>query len=195
MSFSVSDGTGRLRVQQCVAQRPVRQARAPRHARGFTAWSPISPGSTAPRGSCSRDRADDVSLGDWLERHRFSRGVHRAADRASGVGGVVGRLRGRCGAFPARFLVEFFDNHGMLSFRGRPRWRTVRGGSARYVEALTRPFGDRLRLSHAGRCRHAPRRITCWSRRVAASAERFDEVVLATHSDQALALLRDADRP
>ena len=49
--------------------------------------------------------------------------------------------------FPARFLVEFFDNHGMLGLRGRPRWRTVSGGSKRYVEALTAPFADRIRLA------------------------------------------------
>ena len=38
--------------------------------------------------------------------------------------------------FPARFLVEFFDNHGMLGLRERPRWRTVTGGSRRYVEVM-----------------------------------------------------------
>ncbi len=42
-------------------------------------------------------------------------------------------------SFPARFLVEFFDNHGMLGFRDRPRWRTITGGSRIYVEALTGP--------------------------------------------------------
>ena len=63
--------------------------------------------------------------------------------------------------FPARFLVEFFDNHGMLGLRGRPRWRTVSGGSARYVEALTAPFADRIRLVHPGardRALRGPRR-------------------------------------
>ena len=49
-------------------------------------------------------------------------------------------------SFPARFLAEFFQNHGVLSVRGRPRWLTIRGGSARYVEALIRPFAVRLRL-------------------------------------------------
>ena len=52
--------------------------------------------------------------------------------------------------FPARFLVEFFDNHGMLSFRGRPRWRTISGGSARYVDALLRRFTGRAAPAHAG---------------------------------------------
>jgi predicted NAD/FAD-binding protein len=93
--------------------------------------------------------------------------------------------------FPARFLVEFFDSHGMLSFRGRPRWQAIRGGSARYVEALTRPFGERLRLhTPVDAITRHPDHVLVKPR--GGEAERFDEVVLATHSDQALALLRDA---
>ena len=53
-------------------------------------------------------------------------------------------------SFPARFLAEFFDNHGMLELRGRPHWRTVTGGSHRYVEALVAPFRDRIRHRDAG---------------------------------------------
>ncbi len=94
-------------------------------------------------------------------------------------------------SFPASFMAEFFDNHGMYSLRGRPRWRTVRGGSQRYVEAIAAPWRERLRLS-------APvRRIERLPDRVLVAAdgcetEDFDEVVIATHSDQAL---RDARRP
>ena len=50
-------------------------------------------------------------------------------------------------SFPAGFLARFFANHGMLGFRDRPRWRTVSGGSHRYVETITRPFADRIRLA------------------------------------------------
>jgi predicted NAD/FAD-binding protein len=49
--------------------------------------------------------------------------------------------------FPASLLAEFFDNHGMFGFTDRPSWRAVTGGSSRYVELLTAPLGDRLRLS------------------------------------------------
>jgi predicted NAD/FAD-binding protein len=93
-------------------------------------------------------------------------------------------------SFPARFLVEFFDNHGMLGFRERPRWRTVTGGSRRYVEALTRPWRNRLRLSTPVTeiTRH-PDHVTVASRE--SELERFDAVVIATHADQALALLGD----
>jgi predicted NAD/FAD-binding protein len=87
--------------------------------------------------------------------------------------------------------VEFFDNHGMLGLRGRPRWRTVKGGSARYVEALTAPFADRIRLSTPVRS------IERFADRVEVTPaggepETFDEVVIAAHADQALAMLADA---
>jgi predicted NAD/FAD-binding protein len=93
--------------------------------------------------------------------------------------------------FPARFLVEFFDNHGMLGLRGRPRWRTVSGGSKRYVEALTAPFAARIRLSTPVRA------IERFEDRVEVTPaggepELFDEVVIAAHADQALAMLADA---
>ena len=93
--------------------------------------------------------------------------------------------------FPARFLVEFFDNHGMLGLTGRPRWRTVAGGSARYVEALTAPFADRIRLATPVRA------IERFEDRVEVTPaggepEAFDEVVIAAHADQALAMLADA---
>ena len=92
--------------------------------------------------------------------------------------------------FPARFLVEFFDNHGMLGLRGRPRWRTVTGGSKRYVEALTAAFADRIRLSTPVRS------IERFEDRVEVTPaggepEVFDEVVVAAHADQALAMLAD----
>ena len=61
--------------------------------------------------------------------------------------------------FPARYFVRFFHNHGMLTVDDRPQWRTVRGGSARYVEKLTRRFPRPHPPAHAGgvRAPHAPR--------------------------------------
>ncbi|HMC49637.1 MAG TPA: FAD-dependent oxidoreductase [Solirubrobacterales bacterium] len=97
---------------------------------------------------------------------------------------------GQMWSFPARFLVEFFANHGMLGLRDRPEWRTVKGGSARYVEALTKPWGDRIRLGTPVQAiSRAGDHVLVKPR--GGEAERFDEVVLATHSDQALELLAD----
>jgi predicted NAD/FAD-binding protein len=136
------------------------------------------------------DRAPEISLRDWLEANRFSRGFidRLIVPQVSAVWSAPPR---QMGSFPARFLAEFFDNHGMLSFRDRPRWRTVSGGSARYVEALTRPFAGRLRLNTPVQAvtRHDDHVLV---KPQGGEGERFDEVVLATHSDQALAVLTDA---
>ena len=93
-------------------------------------------------------------------------------------------------SFPAGFLARFFHNHGMLGFRDRPRWRTVTGGSRRYVEEITRPFAERIRTS--ARVRAVSR--DAGGVEIAADGcetERFDEVVIAAHADQALAMLSD----
>ena len=95
-------------------------------------------------------------------------------------------------SFPARFLLQFFDNHGMLGFRDRPRWRTIAGGSHRYVEVIVARLGERrVRLATpvAAIARHAEHvELTFAARR---EPERFDHVVIATHSDQALRMLAD----
>ena len=95
--------------------------------------------------------------------------------------------------FPAGYLVRFMANHQMLQVAGRPQWRVVRGGSRRYVEALAARWKLRKRLSTPvrGVVRNAHAAIV----RCDEGSERFDQVVLACHSDQALALLDDASDP
>ena len=94
-------------------------------------------------------------------------------------------------SFPASFMAEFFDNHGMYSLRDRPRWRTVAGGSRRYVEAISGALARPGAAGGAGAADRAAARTGCGSRPRAARARHFDEVVIATHSDQALAMLAD----
>ncbi len=92
--------------------------------------------------------------------------------------------------FPARFFVRFLHNHGMLSVNARPQWRVIRGGSARYVEQLTAPFRDRIRLrTPVESVRRLPGSVIVKAR--GRDAERFDALFLACHSDQALRLLAD----
>ena len=90
--------------------------------------------------------------------------------------------------FPITFLAEFLHNHGQLELTGRPRWRTVVGGSRAYVNAITGRLGERLRLNSPVRAvRRLPDGVA-----VTTDAEGtaiFDEVVIASHSDQALAML------
>jgi predicted NAD/FAD-binding protein len=95
-------------------------------------------------------------------------------------------------SFPANFLARFLDNHGALQLRGRPRWRSIVGGSRRYVDALAAPFADRIRLATPVReVRRHPDRVEVATDRDRSS---FDQVVIAAHADQALALLADPTR-
>ncbi len=133
--------------------------------------------------------AGEISLGHWLEQQRFSRAfVERLiVPQASAVWSAD---PAQMWSFPARFLAEFFENHGMLGLRGRPQWRTVSGGSARYVEALTARLRGPLRLRTPVQSVSRDGDGVLLTPR-GGEPERFDEVVLATHSDQALTLLRD----
>jgi predicted NAD/FAD-binding protein len=93
-------------------------------------------------------------------------------------------------AFPAHFFVRFLHNHGMLTINDRPVWRTVRGGSARYVERLVAPFRDRILLrTPVEWIRRLPQSVVVKARGHA--AERYDAVFVACHSDEALRLLSD----
>ena len=92
--------------------------------------------------------------------------------------------------FPAQYLVRFMANHHMLQLAGRPPWRVVVGGSRSYVDAMAARWDVRVRL--ATPVRGVARDAHGVSVRCDAGSERFDQVVLACHSDQALALLEDA---
>ncbi len=134
------------------------------------------------------DGDDNPSLRAWLIRERFSEPfVERLI--VPQVAAVWSTDPEQLWSFPARFLAQFFANHGMLELRGRPRWRVVAGGSARYVEALTAGFRDRIHLNTP--VRSVKRDRDSVHVRTDAGEERFDEVVIATHSDQALRLLAD----
>ena len=92
--------------------------------------------------------------------------------------------------FPARFFIRFLHNHGMLSVDARPVWRTVTGGSARYVERLVAPFRDRIRLrTPVASIQRISGGVLVTPR--GAAPTRYDAVFLACHSDQALAMLAD----
>lgn len=94
--------------------------------------------------------------------------------------------------FPATTYTRFMSNHGLLDLRGLPAWRTVAGGSQRYVEKMIPPFADRIRLRTA--VDKVTRRADGVELVTADGPERFDRVILAGHSDQSLRLLADAGR-
>ncbi len=136
------------------------------------------------------DTADDPSLGEFLARGRYGRALvdHYVVPMGAAIWSTDPRA---ILAMPARFFVRFFHHHGMLSVNDRPAWRTVRGGSARYVEKLVSPFRSRVRTSTpVDSIRRLPGCVIVKSR--GHDAERYDAAVLACHSDDALAMLDDA---
>jgi predicted NAD/FAD-binding protein len=131
--------------------------------------------------------SDDMTLGEYLERHGYSAGFRR--DYLVAMGSAI--WSSDCASmldFPLQFFVRFFRNHGLLSVRHRPQWRVIEGGSREYIRPLCRRFEGRI---HTGTPIRRLRRdatgvvLTLPD----GSEQRFDQVVVATHSDQALALL------
>ncbi|MDI3399453.1 FAD-dependent oxidoreductase [Pseudomonas sp. V88_4] len=93
--------------------------------------------------------------------------------------------------FPLQFFVRFFENHGLLSVSNRPQWQVIEGGSSAYVAPLSASFKERIRLNcPVGRIDRDAHGVVIHS---PAGIERFDKVVLACHSDQALRLLGSPD--
>ncbi len=95
--------------------------------------------------------------------------------------------------YPAEFMLGFFSNHGLMQLLDRPQWRTIVGGSRNYVETLLEPIWNRIRLC-------SPVEFVARSendvivKSTDGPRERFDEVVFASHADQALDVLADASR-
>ena len=91
--------------------------------------------------------------------------------------------------FPLQFFVRFFKNHGLLSVSNRPQWYVIEGGSSAYVAPLTKGFAERIRLNcPVSRVERDEQGVTLES---PAGRERFDAVIFACHSDQALQLLAE----
>lgn len=130
------------------------------------------------------DRLGVESLGAWLDRGRYPE-AFRAWYLVPMASAIWSLPPAAVLAMPAGFFARFFHHHGMLTVDDRPAWRVVRGGSARYVEALTAPFQGRIRLGTP------VRRVERFPDRVEVNGEGFDRVVMGCHSDQALALLAD----
>ena len=133
---------------------------------------------------------NNITLGDYLQQRGYG-----AAFRDEHLIPMASALWSSPATqilrFPARYLIQFMANHQMLQISGRPQWRVVRGGSSTYVQALRARWSVRERLDcpvHSVR-RHAGGTEL----HSAAGVEYFDQLVLACHSDQALALLADPD--
>lgn len=131
----------------------------------------------------------DMSLGAYLKLRGFCERFRDQYLLPMGAA-IWSTTEGRIGDFPAESFLRFLSNHGLLQFTP-PLWKTVVGGSIEYVQRIGAILGDRVRLnSPATAVRRVPGGVLV---ETAGGVERFDQVVLACHSDQSLKLLADAD--
>ncbi|WP_240655222.1 NAD(P)/FAD-dependent oxidoreductase [Rhodovarius crocodyli] len=130
-----------------------------------------------------------ISLDEYLANQGFGPGF--VQDHLLPMAAAIWSTpAGEVGAYPATAFIRFCENHGLLKLRDRPVWRTVSGGSREYVRRLTASFEHSIRRGCGA---EAIRRdedgvlVTDSS----GATERYDEVVIATHAPQALAMLED----
>lgn len=135
--------------------------------------------------------ARDMTLGDYLKANAYSERFiqHYIVPMGAAIWSMS--LQDML-AFPLQFFVRFFKNHGLLSVCDRPQWCVIEGGSSSYVAPLTESFKQHISLNcPVTRVDRDEDGVTVHS---AQGSERFDKVVFACHSDQALALLAQPSR-
>jgi uncharacterized protein len=129
------------------------------------------------------------TLGDYLAQGGYG-AMFRDEHLVPMASALWSSASARILSFPAKYLVQFMANHQMLQVSDRPQWRVVRGGSSTYVRAMRARWRVRERLNTPARMiLRDSDGVTVFTDD---GAERFDQIVLACHSDQALRLLSDA---
>jgi uncharacterized protein len=140
----------------------------------------------------------EQSISDFLVQHRFGSGF-RDGYLLPMLGCIWSCPTDQMLQFPVATMIRFCHNHGLVQITDRPQWHTVQGGSRQYVNAMLRRL-----LASGADCRldtpvRSVRRLPPGQGHAGVTvrtdhgAERFDDVVLACHSDQSLALLDDAE--
>ena len=132
--------------------------------------------------------ASDLSLGSYLQQRGY--GERFIQHYIVPMGAAIWSMSlADMLNFPLQFFLRFFKNHGLLSVTDRPQWQVIKGGSSSYVAPLSASFAERIRLQcPVQRVERDATGVTLYS---AAGSERFDKVVFACHSDQALQLLAE----
>ena len=131
----------------------------------------------------------NLTLGDYLSAGGYGHGF--VYDHLLPMGAAIwSASMSEIMAFPAHSFVRFFHNHGLMKVSDRPQWHTVSGGSREYVRRLTAGFADRI---HRGRAAVSVRRDPTGATVTDSTGaeERFDQLIIAAHADQAMAMLAD----
>ncbi|WP_439833616.1 NAD(P)/FAD-dependent oxidoreductase [Aeromonas enteropelogenes] len=135
------------------------------------------------------DVGSELTLGDFLQAGEFSDYFARHYILPMGAA-IWSSTLADMWAFPLGFFLRFFAHHGLLEVANRPQWYVIPGGSREYIGPLTAGWQSQIRLAcPVAGIRRVTNGVIVQSHD---GEEQFDEVILACHSDQTLALLADA---
>jgi len=133
---------------------------------------------------------ETITMSKFLHAHNFS--SHFIDNYIIPMGAAIWSTAAKkTTEMPAAFYIRFFKNHGLLQIFNRPQWFVIKGGSKNYVQKIIVGFKEKILLSSPVKevlRDSAGVKIYCEKNQ---EPQRFDKVIFATHSDQALALLRD----
>lgn len=190
MSFAVSIGQGAIEWagdswRTLFAQKS--RAFDPRHWRMI---ADIVRFNRQARQLIATDALPSMSLGEFLDRNDYS-DAFAARYLLPMAAAIWSTPTANMRDFPVGAFMHFFNNHGLLELSNRPQWKTIVGGSQRYVQAIARRLGAGLRLAcPVARVRRddAGAHVTLRS----GETETFDSVIFACHADQTRRILADA---
>lgn len=130
---------------------------------------------------------EEISLGDYLKREGYSDFFKKYYILPMGSAIWSSNIKTMM-QFPAKFFIQFFNNHGMLNINDRPQWLTISGGSINYVNKMIEPFRKKIKLNQ--NIKYVERKKDHIAIHHKDRIEKFDWVFFACHSDEALKLIK-----
>ena len=130
---------------------------------------------------------EEISLGDYLKRESYSDFFKKYYILPMGSAIWSSNIKTMM-EFPAKFFIQFFNNHGMLNINDRPQWLTISGGSINYVSKMIEPFRKKIKLNQ--NIKYVERKKDHIAIHHKDRIEKFDWVFFACHSDEALKLIK-----
>ena len=130
---------------------------------------------------------EEISLGDYLKREGYSDFFKKYYILPMGSAIWSSNIKTMM-QFPAKFFIQFFNNHGMLNINDRPQWLTISGGSINYVNKMIEPFRKKIKINQ--NIKYVERKKDHIAIHHKDRIEKFDWVFFACHSDEALKLIK-----
>jgi predicted NAD/FAD-binding protein len=131
----------------------------------------------------------ELTLGEFLVKNHFSEAFCENYILPMGAA-IWSSSLNEMENFQLKFFINFFHNHGLLNIKNRPQWFVIPGGSNQYIEPLISRFKNRIELNTSIKTiMRSDNKVDIYLE--SGEVKRFDEIVFACHSDQALKLLGD----